>query len=731
MKGRSAFCRQAIIMIKFYTASKTPRPVRLPETIRQWAWDSLHGMYGDEAMKQKTVSLCDIENIESMSPEDRYDIAIRRIAEKAPIRVCEYEKVSGSATLGLAVRHCTPVYWGGDGRMGGQSHLTVDFEETIRFGLDAKQNRIEEKLKDASINDEERRVLQSFLSTIESFRIYHGRYLEATKDTHPDIYETLKVVPFHPATTFREAVQALWMEFSFLRLCGTWPGIGRIDYLLGDYLKNDLKEGRTTIEEAREVLATMFIKGCEWIESCTRRGTGDAQHYQNIVLAGVDKNGKEITNEVTYLVLDIVEELPISDFPISIRLNSKTPAKLLDKAARVVRHGGGVIAFYNEEVVIDALLKDGYELEEARQFANDGCWEVQIPGKTHFAYWPFDGLDIFNRTVGTVTYGEIPDFACIDDIINAFRAGLKDTIKMMYYESVERWFLPGSDRLRLRGQKMCAEINVVGVFEGDCIERMSSYHNCGTKYFVRSPHIGGLPDIANSLLAIQKLVYEEKLISFKELIAALRNNWEGHEELRNYARTKYNYYGNDSDEADNYYVRLVDLFADVVKEVIGEGPKYDAHFVPGISTFGRNVDWLPTRTATAFGYKKGEILAGNASPTPDTDFSGATSVIRSYCKADLRKMTTGAALDLKISPQTLTGRNGLEALKGLMRGFVTLGGFFFQPDTVDVETLLAAQKDPQSFKTLSVRVSGWNARFVTLNDEWQQMIIDRTSQGNL
>ena len=172
-----------------------------------------------------------------------------------------------------------------------------------------------------------------------------------------------------------------------------------------------------------------------------------------------------------------------------------------------------------------------------------------------------------------------------------------------------------------------------------------------------------------------------------------------------------------------------DPYTDAVHAIGSKHSEYPVHFVPGVSTFGRQVDWLPNRTATAFGYRKGDILAGNDSPTPGTDCAGATAMIKSHCKADLVRQSCGAALDVKILPATLSGQSGVDALVSLMRGFLALDGFFLQLDAVDVETLRAAQENPQDFKTLSVRVSGWNARFVTLNREWQNMIIERNAQG--
>lgn len=151
-------------------------------------------------------------------------------------------------------------------------------------------------------------------------------------------------------------------------------------------------------------------------------------------------------------------------------------------------------------------------------------------------------------------------------------------------------------------------------------------------------------------------------------------------------------------------------------------------FPPGVSTFGRQLEWAPQRAATPSGHKRGEVLSGNASPTPGTDAEGATALICSYCKADLGRQVNGAALDVKLYPATVQGENGTAALVSLIKGFVALGGFFMQLDVLDAAALRAAQENPAAYKTLSVRVSGWNARFVTLNKEWQDMIIARTAQ---
>ena len=229
-----------------------------------------------------------------------------------------------------------------------------------------------------------------------------------------------------------------------------------------------------------------------------------------------------------------------------------------------------------------------------------------------------------------------------------------------------------------------------------------------------------MADTVNSLYAIKKAVYDDKLMTLSRFLEILKNNWEGEETFRQYMLNRYSYYGSDNDEADLLAARLLDDFADSCAKHDG---KCGFCFPAGVSTFGRQLEWAPQRLAAPHGRKAGEVLAGNCSPTPGTDLKGATGAIRSYCKCNLKRMVTGAALDIKLIPSNVSGEEGLQALISLMRGFVELGGCFMQPDVVDASILKEAQENPEDYQTLSVRVSGWNARFVTLNKEWQDMII--------
>lgn len=704
--------------MEFCTPNGIKRPIRLCETTRKFAYDSLNRKYGLDTLSNTSIALDGIDGFNELSATDRYDLAIEKIAKEAPIRICEGEKLSGAATLGMAIRHLIPATYCEKSICSSISHLTVDFETVLKSGVNAIKSNAAAAY-DKYKGTEREAFAKSCLNCLEAFETWHKRYLQALSAL-PEYslnYENLKRVPFEPATNFYEAVQSLWFTFAFIRLCGNWPGIGRIDYLLGDYLKKDLENGSLTLDEAREILAHFFIKGCEWING-KYIGSGDAQHYQNILLGGIDGDGNEVTCEVTYLVLDILEELGISDFPTAVRISQNTDEKLLRRVAEVMRYGGGILAVYNEDLVISALIKDGYDEREARKFANDGCWEAQIPGKTYFMYIPFDSLQILQKkTLGG--YGENVTFSDFEELYEQYRTDMYSAVQEIFQNETKKFANSGvsaTDR-KWAEQPPCT---VVSLFEKGCIEKGLSYLEGGPVYNITSPHLGGLADTVNSLYAIKKLVYDEKRVTLSDLLRILRNNWDGEEPLRQYVLNHYTYYGNDNDEVDGIAVRLLSDFADICMSFNG---KSEYRFPAGVSTFGRQLEWSPNRTASPHGRKQGEVLAANASPTPNTDREGATAIIRSYCKADLSELATGAALDIKLLPSSTEGEDGLQALIALMKGFVTLGGFFMQPDIVDASLLRKAQEHPEDYQTLSVRVSGWNARFVTLNKEWQDMVI--------
>lgn len=311
----------------------------------------------------------------------------------------------------------------------------------------------------------------------------------------------------------------------------------------------------------------------------------------------------------------------------------------------------------------------------------------------------------------------MPDYQNFEEFYAAYLEGMRDIIKK---------------HIDWAPNVVCDEENsnyevlpLVSLFIGGCIENAASYGG-GAKYHVRALHLGGLPDVANSMIAVRHLVFEEKKVTMAQLCEILQANWEGHEDLRQYVKNTYAYYGNDSDEADELLARLMRDYTDEMDKM----PYAGIVRVPaGISTFGRQIDWKDSRYAHAHGFFQGDILAGNISPTPSTDIKGATAVIRSCCKLDFTRLCGGTVLDIRLDPTCVNGDEGLAAIESLLRGFVALGGYFLQVDVLDTSVLLEAQKNPEKYQNLAVRVSGWSARFVTLDDNWQKMVIERTALG--
>ncbi len=696
---------------------------RLSAATRSLAARYLSGEIARATLKPASFALDPAFLATSPSPNRHYAEAVRTIAMQAPLRIIPGERLAGAATLLEATWHRVPLT-----DFGSISHTTLNFEQALQAGYRGLRAQVDARLARGGLDAGGVDLLESMRTCLDAAGTWHARHVVALEQllresdgaeraNYEAVLDSLRRVPEAPPRTFREALQALWLLWDFQRLCGNWSGLGRIDKLLGPFLSRDLADGTITLDEARELLAHFWIKGCEWI-TADGRGSGDAQFYQNIVLAGVDEQGEPVLNAVTDLVLDVVEELHISDFPIAVRLSPATPERLLLRIAAIQRLGGGIIAVYNDTRIIPNLLAFGYPLEEARNYANDGCWEIMIPGKTSFGYQPFDALLLLQETLGLSAAGPGGDAipagleapADFEALYAAFRARLAATVASLVNQ-VPFFELP------------CP---LMSLLVDDCIERGRSYTNGGPVYTVRSPHAGGLPDVANSLLVIRRLVYERRELTMAELVRILQSDWADQEPLRRRILAEFDFCGNDAPEADALLQRVFNDFTGLV------GATRERHGTlrpAGISTFGREgSDFLPRRTATASGRKRGAILAANFSPSPGTDTRGPTAVIRSHCSVDFSRLPCGTALDLKIQPETVRGETGLQALVALMRTFVNLGGIFMQIDVVDDALLRDAQLHPENHPNLSVRISGWSARFATLSREWQDMVIARTAQ---
>ena len=653
---------------------------------------------------------------EKLSNNRKYGYAALSVARNAPLRILPGELIVGSATLREAAQHRIPAL-----NMGSVSHTTVGFAKVLHQGYKGLRAEIDERLSRGGLDSHGTDLLESMLMTLDAAALWQQRniaLLKEMKGNAPDserrfyqnIIDTLENVPENPPRNFREAVQSLWSLYAFHRLMGNWSGIGRFDQMLWPYLEADLQKGKITLDEARELIAHFWIKGTEWIGEFN--GSGDAQFYQNIILGGIDKDGNEVTNPITYLVLDVVEELHISDYPIAVRIGDHTPEKLFRRIAEVQRFAGGIVSMYNENTVIDGLVQFGYPLEEAREFTNDGCWEAIIPGKTAFIYSPCDMMQPLFRALNLDK--DVPleadDF---ETVYGRFTAELGREIDNLQKALDGSWNDPNNPN------------PLVSMFVEGCIEKGRGYYERGPKYTVNGIHYGGVSDTANSLLVLKKLVFEENYIGLNHFVNILRHNWEGNEGLRRLVQNRFTFYGNDHAEADDMMKRVFDDYTSIVGRVKERnGLKRPC----GISTFGREIDWRMARRATPEGSRVGDILATNCSPTPGSDRKGPTAVLNSYCKLDFTRCPNGATVELKVLPDSVKDENGIAALVALAKTFREKGGFYMHIDVVDSATLIDAQMHPEKYPNLPVRVAGWSARFTTLCKEWQDMVIQRTQQ---
>ena len=695
-------------------------PHHLSQATHELARRALAGEHG-RSMRAAEFGLDEAGDLQGVSGNMRYAHSARLIAERAPLRIEAGERIVGSATLLEAARHTTPV-------LGNRStsHTTLGFDRVLPMGYRGLRRETEDRLARGGLDPHGVDLLQAMLMCLDAAATWHGRHLALLDHmaastsgqerlTLTETRAALAPVPGDPPATFHQAVQSLWFMFAFQRLLGTWSGVGRIDEMLGPYLRKDLDAGVITLDDAREILAHLWIKGCEWIGvPNSGGGSGDAQFYQNIILSGMDAAGRSVTNEVTYLVLDVVEELLISDFPIAVRISPRTPPRLLRRVAQVQRRGGGIVAVYNEDMVIRALVRFGYPEAEARTFTNDGCWEVIVPGRTNFSYRPFDVLQLLQDTLGvSPDVGPPADYPTFEGLYSAFVCRLEAHLERFHHDA---------DGFANTGNPA----PLVSAFVQDCIENGRGYYDRGARYNVCAPHAGGLPDTANALAAIKALVYDERELSLPEFVAILRSDWAGHEALRRRVRNQFPMYGNDCAAADQMVRRLFDDYV----ALAGRVPERNGVKRPaGLSTFGRQIQFAKQRGATAAGTQRGDVLSNNFSPAPGTDRSGPTAVVKSFCSVDFERLPNGTALDLKLMPSGLEHEAGLAGMVSLMRTFVTLGGWFMHVDVVDADTLREAQRHPDRFPNLAVRISGWSARFATLNREWQDMIIERTAHS--
>ncbi len=547
------------------------------------------------------------------------------------------------------------------------------------------------------------------------------------------IAETCDWVPANPARTLYEAIQSFYFAWEML-LWETWGSVGRIDQYLLPYYERDIKDGRLTREQAQELIDCFVIK--------LNQGQG-LQTTNTIGVGGLKANGSDATNELTYMFIEAMMHTRLTNW-FAVMVHSKTPDKLLIKACELCSIGGGHPQFLNVDVGVAQMLARGnmggpmVTLEDARNAANVGCLELVVPGKdSGYLYTATHNLALAMELVltnGVRRYDQAKTTSAFLPTRQYFR-GVEtgDPRKFTSFEQVREAFRQQVVAMRKRTQidGIVYEKRVIDfyptVYESalieDCIEKGICREEGGAHYnFNTGGTEVGSSDAADSLAAIKKLVFDEKKITMSQLCDALDANFAGYDDIRKMCLDAPKF-GNDNDYVDEQKAWIIHQWASEFMKLTN---MRGGHGCPGGSsmtafiTGGKVVGALPS------GRVEGEPLAPAGSPCIGKDRNGVTSVLKSMGKVDGIEVLGGLSLTSRIDPAVFRTRDGVKRMADMMRTFVDQKIFHVQFNVVSSDTLKAAQKEPEKYRDLMVKVAGWNAYFTQLHKEVQDSIIART-----
>jgi formate C-acetyltransferase len=540
-------------------------------------------------------------------------------------------------------------------------------------------------------------------------------------------------VPYGPAETFHEALQSLWLTHMAVNLEGLNSAIsfGRMDQYLYPYYKRDLEQGRISRDTARELLLCFSAKCTEHVFLLSEKVSqfhGGYLVVQAAIVGGMDRNGKDAVNDLTYLFLDVMEEAGLRDPNYQARVHAGSPQKYMERVAEVARKGHAVPALFGDEAAIASLKAHNYPLEEARDYAVVGCVELALPGKSFFS----TDAGLFNlplclelalnqgkrfrsrRRIGMAT-PEPATFTSIEGVTGAFRTQVEYMVARMVSDL----------QVVEKGNRDYHPTPLSSMLVDGCLESGKDVTEGGALYNSSGIQGVGVADVADSLAALDHVVFQRRRYTMPQVMRALRTNFatapEIHGELSEAPK-----YGNDHQSPDRYADLVARIFHDALaKHVNTRG----GHYVPGFYSvtchiaFGKKVGALPS------GRRAGEPFAASLGPANGRDRSGPTALLKSVARVDSRLSPNGYALNLRFDPATLAGDEGVNVLVGLIKGFFGYGGMEMQLNVLDPEMLEDARLHPGTHPELVVRVSGYCAYFDDLPDAAKLEIISRTRLG--
>ena len=609
----------------------------------------------------------------------------------------------------------------------GQGHIIPDYQMVLARGPAAIREDVRARAATAPDNE----FYQASLICLDALVSYVGRYADEAKRLAADpatpegrrgelvrMTGVLRHVAREPARDLYDALQLVWLLCVALQHESNASSIslGRMDQYLLPYYRASMDAGMSDAE-ARELLRCFYLKTNTVV---FLRSTESAKFFggfptgYNLVVGGVDEQGKDASNELPYLLLDLQHDTRLPQPNLSLRVSSQTPDELLHLAADVIHLGDGIPQCFNDEVNVPAFLRQGVSEQDARDYAIVGCVELSIPGRMYGLH----DISMFNM------------MKCFEITLKAHPEGFL-SFEALCHE-VERT-IDHYIALMTKGCNACGLAHratspapLLSTLVHDSLERGRDITDGGARYNPSGVQGVGTANLADSLEALRKAVFEEGIVSYQDLMEALGRNWqgEGDEALRQRLMTRYPKYGNDVDEVDQLGARFLDHYGQEVE-------RYDnvrgGRFQPGSYTVSAHIPLGEVVGATPDGRRAGEQLAdGGLSPMVGRDVNGPTASLVSVSKLENWRDANGSPLNIKFSPSALAGEDGLQKLMAYLRAFCRLKIQHIQFNVVDRATLLDAQKHPDGHRNLVVRVAGYSAMFVELSRAIQDDIINRT-----
>ncbi|MCR4401553.1 MAG: glycyl radical protein [Firmicutes bacterium] len=549
------------------------------------------------------------------------------------------------------------------------------------------------------------------------------------------IAEICDWVPENPPRDFWEALQAYWfVHLGVITELNTWDSFnpGRLDQHLYPFYKKGLEDGTLTEEQARELLQCFWIKFNNQPAppkvGVTAAESGTYTDFANINNGGLKPEGSDAVNELTYLILDVIDEMRLLQPSSNIQLSAKNPDRFLKRALRIVRKGWGQPSIFNADMVVQEMLRQGKSVEDARCGGTSGCVETGAFGKesyilTGYLNLPkilelalYNGIDArTGKQLGPRT-GDASEFTSFDQVWRAFREQLH------YFVEVK---IRGNNAVeRLYAKYMPAPF--LSTLIDDCVARGKDYNDGGARYNTTYIQGVGIGTVTDSLSAIEYHVFDRGSITMDELLGALRSNFEGFERMRAMLMNQTPRYGNDDDFADDIMRKVfLAFFEEVDGRPNTKGGRYGIDMLPTTC----HIYFGSVTGATPDGRKAWQPVSEGISPVQGADRRGPTAVIKSAAKMD-HVLTGGTLLNMKFTPKLLEGEDGIDNLAHLVRTYFRLGGHHIQFNVVSAQTLRDAQDHPERHRDLIVRVAGYSDYFCDLSRALQDEIIARTEHDS-